>query len=474
MCVNSYIWKVGMMMRNIKIWVYSLLCIFLICSLFVIVGNCLETFGYEDKGVLDTTSVNFIMGSWFSCPQNGTADSITVYIKQEVTDGKIKCAIYKRADNTLVGYTEEWTVSIGWDDWKTLDIVSGGELEALDYYLVLWQNKGNRFYLDAEDGKGGYQSRAYNVFPNPWTPTPWGQKVSIYCTYSVATPIPFKLFGAGFNESVPYVELHWSYDDLELVDFFEVQNSTDGIVWDVSGYNTSTQYIDYQVVNGTERYYRVRACKEQDGWRNSSWIQNFETVYFLKGSGGSINISYVGGSWYNYNVSSVHVVRGTYVSGNLASMEDDDLDYYRVDEVVGIEGYDVRLNFTNIPDTVISLSVRELCEYEGNPAHDVDIEVWNFTASAWFKLLDMPEHDFQWNNASISLISTHFINSGNVWIRNVHYTSGVNTHYLNIDYLRLRAFIPVTSVDGGLIWWIGAIFISVPILLVLVYVLRRK
>ena len=94
--------------------------------------------------------------------------------------------------------------------------------------------------------------------------------------------IPTKLFGAGFNDSLPYVELYWSHDLLNM-DFFEVQNSTDKLTWDILGYNTTTQYTDYQVVNGTDRYYRIRACKYQpDGWHNSTFINNFETVYFLK------------------------------------------------------------------------------------------------------------------------------------------------------------------------------------------------
>lgn len=93
---------------------------------------------------------------------------------------------------------------------------------------------------------------------------------------------PIDLFGAGFNDSSPYVELHWNHSLVD-VQFFEVQNSSDGISWDYLGQNTTAQYTDFQVVNGTERYYRVRACKFTDGaWYNSSWTDvNFEKVYFI-------------------------------------------------------------------------------------------------------------------------------------------------------------------------------------------------
>ena len=179
-------------------------------------------------------------------------------------------------------------------------------------------------------------------------------------------------------------------------------------------------------------------------------------------------------AWTEYNVSSVHVIRGTYVSGDLTSLEFNDTDYYLVDEVTGVEGFDVRFNFTDIPDTILSLSHRVRCEYEGNPAHDVDIELWNFISGAWIDSIHLPEHAFQWNNESMSLNSIDFNDGGDVWLRIVHHTSGVDTHYVNVDYFQLRGFIPASVGGGGLIWGIGAIFISVPILLILSYVLRRK
>jgi len=189
-------------------------------------------------------------------------------------------------------------------------------------------------------------------------------------------------------------------------------------------------------------------------------------------------ITLVNGSWIEYNVTSVSVIKGTYVSGNLESMAFDDVDYYHVNEALGIEGYDVRFNFTNVMNTSISLSHRILSEYEGNPAHDVDVEIWNFTGNAWVDSVHVTEHALRWNNNSMSLRSIDFNNNGNVWLRIVHHTSGVNTHYLNVDYLRLRAFIPVyvpsIGGGGGLIWWLGAIFISIPVLLILSYVLGRK
>lgn len=105
------------------------------------------------------------------------------------------------------------------------------------------------------------------------------------------TPVlesPLKLFGAGFNNSSPFVSLYWSsnYTD-EDITLFEVQNSTDKITWEYLGQNTTTEYHDFQVVNGTERYYRIRACNFTGvSWDNSTFTDiDFEKVYFIEGEG---------------------------------------------------------------------------------------------------------------------------------------------------------------------------------------------
>ena len=98
---------------------------------------------------------------------------------------------------------------------------------------------------------------------------------------------PAYLFGAGFNASAPYVILRWA-SNLTDINFFEIQNSTDKISWDYLGQSTTNQYTDLQVINGLERFYRIRACNYTEGaWDNSTFTDiNFEKVYFVSGGGG--------------------------------------------------------------------------------------------------------------------------------------------------------------------------------------------
>ena len=118
--------------------------------------------------------------------------------------------------------------------------------------------------------------------PEP-THTAWGSEEQ-----TPQLEFPSKLFGAGFNASTPFVSLIWSsnYTD-EDITLFEIQNSTDKITWEYLGQSTTTEYDDFQVVNGTERYYKIRACNYTgDAWDNSSFTDiDFEMVYFITGEG---------------------------------------------------------------------------------------------------------------------------------------------------------------------------------------------
>jgi hypothetical protein len=152
-------------------------------------GKNSSNFGYETKDAEADTGPNIILGSWYSCPNSGTANSITVYLKQYGSyTPKIKCAIYKKADYTLVGNTEEWTLTAGWDNWKTLNIISGGTLEATDYFLVTWISSVVYVYRGILASKGRWSSTTYDGWPSPWSPNTSGEKFSLYCTYTVPPP----------------------------------------------------------------------------------------------------------------------------------------------------------------------------------------------------------------------------------------------------------------------------------------------
>jgi hypothetical protein len=148
-------------------------------------------FGYNVKGATELyPSGNYLRACRFYCPNAGRAVSITMYAKQYSTyTPKIKYALY--SDNngvpaSLVGYTEEWTLTSGWDGWKTLNIISGGVLSPAYYWITWFANNNAYQYYDAGDtNQYYYVAYTYDSFPStmPTGGTYSDRKYSRYCTY---------------------------------------------------------------------------------------------------------------------------------------------------------------------------------------------------------------------------------------------------------------------------------------------------
>lgn len=185
---------------------------------------------------------------------------------------------------------------------------------------------------------------------------------------------------------------------------------------------------------------------------------------FYTSEGGQGNITILAGAFAEYNVSSIDVLVGTYVHGNLTSTQFVDGKTYKVDEVTGSPGFDVRFNFTGVPENSTSLSLRSFVEYEGNPAHIVNIEAWNFINKEWVFLSRVPENSFNYYNVSLSIGGFIQNDTGKVWIRIKHDSQGSAGHWLNVDYLRLRAFVPTggtVNVDAwGINWLLSIIWLA--------------
>jgi len=151
-------------------------------------------FGYKTAGISYTSIWDIIRGSVFTIPEDGTADSVTAYLRLSgTTFRKAKCAIYKHSDLSLVGATQERTdIPTQTADWYTFNFSDPKpSLTAnTEYIIVVWGDVSGgvqyaRLYYDAGDAdQGHYQSVSYNSFPNPLVPTHDNNKYSIYCTYT--------------------------------------------------------------------------------------------------------------------------------------------------------------------------------------------------------------------------------------------------------------------------------------------------
>jgi hypothetical protein len=162
-------------------------------------GPAFANFGFESigsySGDLESGGVGYIRGSIFTCPNNGTAQSITVALRRySVGSDKFRCAIYKHSDLTLIGNTEERTLSLTTSFvWYTFNFndpkpsLTANEV----YILVVWAKYTNQYLyiarnINGDTNQGHYRTQAWNNWPSPWvSPYHNTDKSSIYCHYAI-------------------------------------------------------------------------------------------------------------------------------------------------------------------------------------------------------------------------------------------------------------------------------------------------
>jgi hypothetical protein len=154
-----------------------------------------HNFGTTNIQLYNTTIEDTILGTNFTIKEDGTADSITVYLKSnETPPTKVKCMIYQ--GTTLIGTTEEKNVSTG-DifEWISFNF-TGTELaltKDTNYILSCWSDKPCYISYDNTSTTiiGYHNLSTYGTPDNPITweggsppPDEKYRTYSIYCSYS--------------------------------------------------------------------------------------------------------------------------------------------------------------------------------------------------------------------------------------------------------------------------------------------------
>jgi len=126
----------------------------------------------------------------------GTADSISMKVKQQtVYYPKIKGYLFLESDDSYVGKTDEWTITEGYDGWKTIDFTGGPSIEASTQYVIS-ANSDNYFvfYFDTDVGGDGRYDDSYTYDGTGSASfTNGNREYAIYCDY---TPTPVGMSGA--------------------------------------------------------------------------------------------------------------------------------------------------------------------------------------------------------------------------------------------------------------------------------------
>ena len=153
-----------------------------------------------------------------------------------------------------------------------------------------------------------------------------------------------------------------------------------------------------------------------------------------------------------YNLTEIGVTVGTLDAGDLNSTRDIDGDLYNVSELVGAPGMQISGNFSGVDPDAGCLWVVIYAHYDGNLNHDFDIEVWNFTSSAWVEDSHITDGtELEWFNSTIYAlrIPNEFLSGGEVRVRLDHEAPGNINHDLFIEYWKLLAEIPAGPTPGA-------------------------
>ncbi|MGW8181339.1 MAG: hypothetical protein ACWGQW_21620, partial [bacterium] len=108
-----------------------------------------------------------------------------------------------------------------------------------------------------------------------------------------------------------------------------------------------------------------------------------------------------------------------------------------ISETNNTPGFDVEIAFSNLPQVT---GFHVIGYYAGGATHVVDLEAYNEVTSAWDKIYLMPT-DTMFQTFYVQVPKDVYISgSGTAKIRFYHYSPGVNTHDLYLDYIAVDIF----------------------------------
>lgn len=155
-----------------------------------------------------------------------------------------------------------------------------------------------------------------------------------------------------------------------------------------------------------------------------------------------ITVDYVAQQWSWVHAVDYEIQVGSVVSGFLDyTYRQDDIEFVLA-ETTGTPGFTYDFTFENVPDAVSQYYFNLFGRYDGNPAHNVKGQIWNYSSEA-FENITVDTTDFA-SGSTNSLVSltlpatiTNYVSSGQMIIRVTHTSAGNVTHEFHIDHMYL-------------------------------------
>jgi hypothetical protein len=155
-------------------------------------------FGATDTANMSVVDlINQLYGGRYTCPEDGTAISITAYVCNDgFGNQNYKTALYKTSTGDLIAYSNTVLIAANYVGWITFPLKSHAAITNQNYDILLAAETYGSMNQDAgHAGTDCYTGYIYaNPLPNPAvieTAGGTGYQTLIYCTYIPATTTPF-------------------------------------------------------------------------------------------------------------------------------------------------------------------------------------------------------------------------------------------------------------------------------------------
>ena len=138
--------------------------------------------------------------------------------------------------------------------------------------------------------------------------------------------------------------------------------------------------------------------------------------------------------------SSLALITGTFVSGNVASVQQMlDGSTYNLTEVGGTPGYELDFTFSNVQFVPSEAVLRIWYQEPAIVTHDVTIDLYNWGTAAWDQVSAvLPTFNQKILSLPLPTFGVNYLNNGNAKMRVYHNSSGNANHSLHVDYVALR------------------------------------
>lgn len=133
-------------------------------------------------------------------------------------------------------------------------------------------------------------------------------------------------------------------------------------------------------------------------------------------------------------VDSFHINTGSAISGSILDTYTDNNQHHILDEIQNATpGFDYEYWFAAIPASVTHVRLDVNGHYLGGAGHIVEIEVWNFTTSAWDIANTMLNEASDVDYHSPDLATADYVSGGQLKVKFDHPNKGIGVHELRLD-----------------------------------------